>query len=65
MPDEVAARVKDELIVPLLTSEHEWAQTAWEDYADEIVEADIKDGVTSIGDIAFFNCNNLRDHIEV
>ena len=32
----------------------------WEDYADEIVEADIKDGVTSIGDIAFFNCNNLR-----
>ena len=34
MPDEVAARVKDELIVPLLTSEYEWAQTAWEDYAD-------------------------------
>ncbi len=32
----------------------------WEDYADEIVEADIKDGVTSIGDIAFVNCNNLR-----
>ena len=29
-----AARVKDELIVPLLTSEYEWAQTAWEDYAD-------------------------------
>ena len=27
-------RVKDELIVPLLTSEYEWAQTAWEDYAD-------------------------------
>ena len=26
MPDEVAARVKDELIVPLLTSEYEWAQ---------------------------------------
>ena len=34
MPDEVAARVKDELMVPLLTSEYEWAQTAWEDYAD-------------------------------
>ena len=26
--------MKDELIVPLLTSEYEWAQTAWEDYAD-------------------------------
>ena len=35
MPDEVAARVKDELMVPLLTSEYEWAQTAWEDYADD------------------------------
>ncbi len=30
MPDEVAARVKDDLIVPLLTSEYEWAKTAWE-----------------------------------
>ena len=34
MPDEVAQKVKDELIVPLLTSEYGWAQEAWEDYAD-------------------------------
>ena len=27
-------RVKSDLIVPLLTSEYDWAQTAWEDYAD-------------------------------
>ena len=34
MPDEVAQKVKTDLIVPLLTSEYDWAQTAWEDYAD-------------------------------
>lgn len=34
MPDEVAEKVKSDLIVPLLTSEYDWAQTAWEDYAD-------------------------------
>ena len=26
--------LKSDLIVPLLTSEYDWAQTAWEDYAD-------------------------------
>ena len=26
--------MKSDLIVPLLTSEYDWAQTAWEDYAD-------------------------------
>ena len=34
MPDEVAEKVKTDLIVPLLTSEYDWAQGAWEDYAD-------------------------------
>ena len=37
MPDEVAEKVKSDLIVPLLTSEYDWAQTSWEDYADAYV----------------------------
>lgn len=35
MPEDLAAKVKAELILPLLTSEYDWAQTAWEDYAED------------------------------
>ena len=33
MPEDFAAQVKDTLIVPLLDSEYDWAEGAWEDYA--------------------------------
>lgn len=32
----------------------------WEDYADEIVEVYVGDGITNIGDTAFSDCYNLR-----
>lgn len=35
MPEELAASVKEELIVPLLTAEYDWAAAAWEDYAED------------------------------
>ena len=52
MPDEVAARVKDELMVPLLTSEYEWAQTAWEQKtaAGEGEEVANIEGIKKLGD---------------
>lgn len=33
MPEDFAAQVKENLIVPLLDSEYDWAESAWEDYA--------------------------------
>ncbi|MDO5135910.1 MAG: ABC transporter substrate-binding protein [Eubacteriales bacterium] len=34
MPDEVAQQVKDQLILPLLQSEYDWAASDWETYKD-------------------------------
>ncbi len=34
LPDEVAEQIKSDLILPLLDSEYDWAEGAWEDYKD-------------------------------
>lgn len=34
MPEELATRIADEIVKPLLESEAEWAKSAWEDYAE-------------------------------
>lgn len=34
LPDEVAEKIKSDLILPLLDSEYDWAESAWEDYKD-------------------------------
>ncbi|MDD3795642.1 MAG: ABC transporter substrate-binding protein [Lachnospiraceae bacterium] len=35
LPEDLAGQVKTELIMPLLASEYDWADSAWEDYAED------------------------------
>ncbi|MDD2959011.1 MAG: ABC transporter substrate-binding protein [Lachnospiraceae bacterium] len=35
LPEDLAGQVKTELIMPLLTSEYDWADSVWEDYAED------------------------------
>ena len=35
MPDELAEKVKSDLIMPLLSSEYDWAESDWESYKED------------------------------
>lgn len=38
-----------------------WIESSWYEYKDTIIKVNINDGVTSIGDFAFYTCINLKD----